>query len=93
MLKLSLLGANQAEMVDCSDVIPVPPPLPASAGPHLPPNTTLADVEVAVCPPLRRCCFPHLTDYITRLQCAFTPFPALTALPGPATSISPVPPS
>ncbi|KAF8910802.1 manganese peroxidase 1 precursor [Mucidula mucida] len=72
MLKLSLLGANQAEMVDCSDVIPVPPPLPASAGPHLPPNTTLADVEVA---------------------CAFTPFPALTALPGPATSISPVPPS
>ncbi len=49
MLKLSLLGANQAEMVDCSDVIPNPPPLPANAGPHLPPDTTMNDIEIAVC--------------------------------------------
>ncbi|KAK0486297.1 manganese dependent peroxidase 1 [Armillaria novae-zelandiae] len=49
-----------------------PVPLPSTATPHLPPNTTRKDVDVA---------------------CAFTPFPALTALPGPATSISPVPPS
>ncbi|KAK0226411.1 manganese dependent peroxidase 1 [Armillaria fumosa] len=72
MLKLSILGSNQNNLIDCSDVIPVPVPLPSTAGPHLPPNTTRKDVDAA---------------------CAFTPFPALTALPGPATSISPVPPS
>ncbi|KAG7449783.1 manganese peroxidase 1 [Guyanagaster necrorhizus] len=72
MLKLSILGHNENDLVDCSDVIPIPPPLPSNAGPHLPPNTTLKDIQAA---------------------CAATPFPHLTALPGPSTSISPVPPS
>ncbi|KAK0212384.1 manganese dependent peroxidase 1 [Desarmillaria ectypa] len=72
MLKLSILGHDQRDLIDCSDVIPIPPLLPRNAGPHLPPNTTRKDVDVA---------------------CAFSPFPALTALPGPATSVSPVPPS
>ncbi|KAK0195899.1 manganese dependent peroxidase 1 [Armillaria mellea] len=72
MLKLSILGHSQNDLIDCSDVIPVPVPLPSTATPHLPSNTTRKDIDIA---------------------CAFTPFPALTALPGPATSISPVPPS
>ncbi|KAK0459157.1 manganese dependent peroxidase 1 [Desarmillaria tabescens] len=72
MLKLSILGHNEGDLIDCSDVIPVPPVLPSNAGPHFPPNITRKDVDVA---------------------CAFSPFPALTALPGPATSVSPVPPS
>lgn len=48
MLKLSVLGQNTRNMVDCSDVIPIPPPLGAANGPHLPAGSTLKDVEAAV---------------------------------------------
>ncbi|KAJ7594778.1 manganese peroxidase isozyme precursor [Mycena floridula] len=57
MLKLSVLGQNINRMIDCSDVIPVPAPLPATAGPHLPPGTSLKDIEAAC----RATPFPHLT--------------------------------
>ncbi|KAF5357392.1 hypothetical protein D9758_005879 [Tetrapyrgos nigripes] len=72
MKKMSLLGQNVDDLVDCSDVIPTPQDLPASAGPHLLPSLTMDDIEAA---------------------CDDTPFPHLTALPGPATSIPPVPAS
>ncbi|KAF5370845.1 hypothetical protein D9758_002113 [Tetrapyrgos nigripes] len=72
MKKMSLLGHNVDDLVDCSDVIPTPQDLPASAGPHLLPSLTMDDIEAA---------------------CDDTPFPSLTALAGPATSIPPVPPS
>jgi hypothetical protein len=70
MLKMSLLGQNQARMIDCSDVIPVPASLKTSA--HLPAGKTKNDIEQA---------------------CATASFPALTAEPGPATAVPPVPPS
>ncbi|KAF8918046.1 manganese peroxidase 1 precursor [Mucidula mucida] len=70
MLKLSLLGQDQSQMVDCSEVIQTPPSLAPT--PHLPAGLTLNDVEQA---------------------CDTTPFPALTADPGPQTSVPPVPPS
>ncbi|TFK44517.1 RBPa precursor [Crucibulum laeve] len=47
MQKLSLLGQNQANMVDCSEVIPVPQPLPATAKPHLPAGFKQDQVEQA----------------------------------------------
>ncbi|THV06759.1 fungal versatile peroxidase from pleurotus Eryngii [Dendrothele bispora CBS 962.96] len=72
MVKMSVLGHDIKDLVDCSEVIPETTPLPADAGPHLLPATTMDDIEQA---------------------CADTPFPTLTALPGPATSIPPVPPS
>jgi hypothetical protein len=48
MSKLAVLGQDTSKMVDCSDVIPVPAPLPAGAGPHLPPGMTMKDIEAAV---------------------------------------------
>ena len=48
MAKLAVLGQNPADLVDCSDVIPVPLPLPANAGPHLPAGQTQNDIEQAV---------------------------------------------
>ncbi|RDB25101.1 Versatile peroxidase VPL1 [Hypsizygus marmoreus] len=70
MLKLSLLGQNQANMVDCSDVIPNPPSLKTSA--HLPAGENMNSIEQA---------------------CATAAFPSITAEPGPATAVPPVPPS
>ncbi|KIK68886.1 hypothetical protein GYMLUDRAFT_623402 [Collybiopsis luxurians FD-317 M1] len=72
MAKLAVLGQDTSSLVDCSDVIPIPEPLPIAAGPHLLPDTTQNDIEQA---------------------CATAPFPVLAALPGPATSVAPVPPS
>ncbi|KAJ7577383.1 manganese dependent peroxidase 1 [Mycena floridula] len=72
MLKLSILGHSASSLVDCSDVIPKPVPLPASAAAHLPAGLTMNNVEQA---------------------CASSAFPSLTAQPGPATSVPPVPPS
>ncbi|KAF9047342.1 versatile peroxidase [Panaeolus papilionaceus] len=72
MLKLSLLGQNQQSLIDCSDVIPVPKALPASAKPHLPAGSSMNAIEQA---------------------CGSSPFPTLTADPGPATSVAPVPKS
>ncbi len=47
MLKLSTLGQDLTQMVDCSEVIPQP--LAASAhGPHLPAGQVMRDIEQAV---------------------------------------------
>ncbi|KAI0072723.1 manganese peroxidase 1 precursor [Panus rudis PR-1116 ss-1] len=70
MLKLQLLGQDVNNMVDCSEVIPVPPPFNKPA--TFPAGLSNKDVEQA---------------------CAETPFPTLQTDPGPATSVSPVPPS
>ncbi|TFK44516.1 manganese peroxidase 3 [Crucibulum laeve] len=70
MLKMSLLGQNKANMVDCSEVIPVPKAL--TTKPHLPAGFSPSQIEQA---------------------CASSAFPALTADPGPVTSVAPVPPS
>ncbi|KAF8828841.1 hypothetical protein HHX47_DHR3000383 [Lentinula edodes] len=47
MQKMAIIGHDRDALVDCSDVIPVPKPLPASAGPHLLPDTTHGDIEQA----------------------------------------------
>lgn len=47
MLKLSLLGQNKANMIDCSDVIPIPAALPAANAPHLPAGFQQTDIEQA----------------------------------------------
>ncbi|KAJ7906848.1 manganese peroxidase 2 [Mycena leptocephala] len=43
--KLAILGHNAANLIDCSDVIPAAPPLPANAGPHLPAGQKMANIE------------------------------------------------
>ncbi|KAJ8518043.1 hypothetical protein ONZ45_g4823 [Pleurotus djamor] len=70
MVKLANLGHSTSSLVDCSDVIPVPPAFAQPA--HLPAGKTMSDVEQA---------------------CAASPFPALSADPGPVTTVPPVPPS
>ncbi|KAJ8520312.1 hypothetical protein ONZ45_g2862 [Pleurotus djamor] len=70
MLKMSLIGQDQASLIDCSDVIPQPPALIGAA--HLPAGSSHDDVEQA---------------------CADTPFPAISADPGPVTAVPPVPDS
>ncbi|THU92888.1 manganese peroxidase 2 [Dendrothele bispora CBS 962.96] len=70
LFKQSLIGQDQSQLIDCSEVIPVPKDVTDS--PHLPAGKTLDDIDAA---------------------CDATPFPALTADPGPATSVAPVPPS
>ncbi|KAJ3552683.1 hypothetical protein NM688_g4025 [Phlebia brevispora] len=62
------LGQNVSNLIDCSDVLAIPPPLTTT--PHLPAGKTLDDVQPA---------------------CADTPFPSLTADPGPATRVATVP--
>jgi hypothetical protein len=44
---MSIIGHNPANLIDCSDVIPGAPPLPANAGPHLPAGQTQEDIEQA----------------------------------------------
>ena len=46
MAKLAVLGQNTREMVDCSEVIPVPKPRVGRA--HLPAGTSLQDIEASV---------------------------------------------
>ena len=48
MAKLAVLGQRREDLIDCSDVIPVPVPLPANAGPHLPAGLTQKDIQQAV---------------------------------------------
>lgn len=46
--KLQVVGQNVANMVDCSDVIPAPPPIPASnAHAFFPNGLSQSDVEQA----------------------------------------------
>ncbi|KAJ7635751.1 putative versatile peroxidase [Mycena polygramma] len=46
-LRMGNIGHNPADLIDCSDVIPAAPPLPANAGPHLPAGQTQSDIEQA----------------------------------------------
>ncbi|KAJ7054179.1 putative versatile peroxidase [Mycena amicta] len=45
MSKMAIIGHNRANMVDCSDVIPVPKAVVGK--PHLPAGKTMADIEQA----------------------------------------------
>jgi hypothetical protein len=45
---MSIIGHNPANLIDCSDVIPAAPPLPANAGPHLPAGQTQRNIQQAV---------------------------------------------
>ncbi|KAJ7306891.1 manganese dependent peroxidase 1 [Mycena albidolilacea] len=45
--KLAIIGHNPANLIDCSDVIPGAPPLPASMAPHLPAGQTQKNIEQA----------------------------------------------
>ncbi|TFK88557.1 class II peroxidase [Polyporus arcularius HHB13444] len=47
MGRLALLGVDQSTLIDCSEVIPIAPPLPDSAIPHFPAGKTAEDVEAA----------------------------------------------
>ncbi|KAJ3789588.1 manganese dependent peroxidase [Lentinula aff. detonsa] len=47
MQKMAIIGHDRNSLVDCSDVIPVPEPLPATARPHLLPDTIQGDIEQA----------------------------------------------
>jgi hypothetical protein len=58
MFKLQNTGQNVAKMVDCSDVIPAPPPIPrANANSFFPPGVSQNDVQ----PACTTAAFPHLT--------------------------------
>lgn len=46
MAKLSVLGQDKKELIDCSDVIPNSKPFTGSA--HLPAGSTLNDIEASV---------------------------------------------
>ena len=48
MAKLAVLGQDVNSLVDCSEVIPAAPPLPANSRPHFPAGKTHADIEQAV---------------------------------------------
>ncbi|KAJ6624592.1 manganese peroxidase 3 [Mycena sp. CBHHK59/15] len=54
-IKMSIIGHNPANLIDCSDVIPAAPPLPANAGPHLPAGQTQRNIQQAC----------HLTPFPT----------------------------
>ncbi|THG97447.1 hypothetical protein EW026_g4554 [Hermanssonia centrifuga] len=41
------LGTDPTTLIDCSEVLPVPPALPATAVPHFPAGKTINDVEAA----------------------------------------------
>ncbi|KAF7317425.1 Peroxidase [Mycena chlorophos] len=58
-LKMSMIGHNPNSLIDCSDVIPAPPALPANAGPHLPPTLDQKDIQQA-CPTSAFPTFPVL---------------------------------
>ncbi|KAJ7674064.1 manganese peroxidase [Mycena polygramma] len=45
--RMSVIGHNPDDLIDCSDVIPASLPLPVNAGPHLPAGQTQGDIEQA----------------------------------------------
>ncbi|KAF8999652.1 NPOD, class II peroxidase [Cyathus striatus] len=45
--KLSMLGQNEAELIDCSSIIPVPAALPPTIRPHFPAGFSNEDVQQA----------------------------------------------
>ena len=46
MAKLAVIGQDPSQMVDCSELIPTPPPFTGAA--HLPAGLTMNDIEQAV---------------------------------------------
>ena len=46
--RMTVLGNDESTLVDCSEVIPEPPPLPGNVRAHFPAGKTAADVEQAV---------------------------------------------
>ena len=46
--RLAVLGVDTNTLIDCSELIPQPPPLPANVRPHFPAGKTHADIEQAV---------------------------------------------
>jgi hypothetical protein len=73
MSKMAVIGHNRANMVDCSDVIPVPPPLVGK--PHLPAGKKMADIEQAVSP-MQPTCVYRCADFkrsATRLLSPLSP--------------------
>jgi manganese peroxidase len=88
MAKLAVLGQDTSNMIDCSEVVPEPKPLPAADSHSVfPPGFTNADVDQAV--PFLFHCVERFTNYCI-CQCACTPFPYLPTNPGQATPIAPV---
>ncbi|KAG5220117.1 MnP-short, short manganese peroxidase [Salix suchowensis] len=84
MSKLATLGQVRSRLTDCSDVIPVPQgrltkPVTIPAG------RSMADVEAAVRYSSRRTSIPFHPTFIVRCD----PFPALSADPGPVTTVPP----
>ncbi|KAF8274525.1 manganese dependent peroxidase 1 [Lactarius quietus] len=70
MAKLAVLGQDTSNMIDCSEVIPVPKSLPFEHSQCVyPAGFSKADVEQA---------------------CSAAPFPSLSTVPGPMTSVTPV---
>lgn len=50
MAKLAVVGQDTSNLIDCSEVIPEPKPLPAAnCHSYFPPGFTNADVDQAVC--------------------------------------------
>ncbi|KAF8991957.1 NPOD, class II peroxidase [Cyathus striatus] len=47
LAKLSLLGQNKGELIDCSSIIPVPAPLPPTIRPHFPAGFSNKNVQKA----------------------------------------------
>ncbi|KAK7050579.1 peroxidase [Favolaschia claudopus] len=45
--RMSMIGHNPSSLIDCSEVIPDAPPLPANAGAHLPAGQNQGDIEQA----------------------------------------------
>ncbi|RPD54306.1 peroxidase MNP1 [Lentinus tigrinus ALCF2SS1-7] len=45
--RLAVLGVDNSTLIDCSEVIPVPPPLPRASRPHFPAGKSMRDVEPA----------------------------------------------
>ncbi|KAK7053647.1 peroxidase [Favolaschia claudopus] len=45
--KMAVIGHNPTNLIDCSDVLPSAPPLPASAAAHLPAGQSQNDIEQA----------------------------------------------
>ena len=88
MAKLAVLGQDTSNMIDCSEVIPEPKPLPAANRQTVfPPGFTNADVDQAV--PIPFPCVVRFTNHSV-CQCASTPYPYLPTNPGQATPIAPV---
>lgn len=84
---LAMVGQDPTNMIDCSEVIPIPKDLtPEQLAPKLPAGKTMNDVEQAV----RRSQLTLITFLTCISQCADTPFPSLKAAPGPATAVAPV---